>query len=282
MTFMPVPPDTATNPEEGSGSESFYRRHMLAIVAFFVAMAFLAAPWSFELKAHAAMHGLCAQTPSSLLLFRRPSAAVRWANDRYILRLLSTVIILVAMGRHRAAGLPSIGSSIGLLTFVAAMALDGFNSLFFDLGKWHPYTPSNEYRLLTGWMAGIGIGTIIVMLAGMTLWRRPRTRERVIPRWWFPIAMLLPLVPVRLLIGTGSDAIFYPYSFLLMVSAVVAFTTLVLVTTLMLLNRENRYERFDQLRMLTAISVVIAIALILAIGGGRFWLEAVTHAPALV
>jgi uncharacterized membrane protein len=282
MTFMPVPPDTATNPEEGSGSESFYRRHMLAIVAFFVAMAFLAAPWSFELKAHVAMHGLCAQTPSHSFFFDGRALPFDGRMTGIYSGLLSTVIILVAMGRHRAAGLPSIGSSIVLLTFVAAMALDGFNSLFFDLGKWHPYTPSNEYRLLTGWMAGIGIGTILVMLAGMTLWRRPRTRERVIPRWWFPIAMLLPLVPVRLLIGTGSDAIFYPYSFLLMVSAVVAFTTLVLVTTLMLLNRENRYERFDQLRMLTAISVVIAIALILAIGGGRFWLEAVTHAPALV
>jgi hypothetical protein len=50
----------------------------------------------------------------------------------------------------------------------------------------------------------------------------------------------------------------------------------------MLLNRENRYERFEQLRSLTAISIVIALALILAIAGGRFWLEAVTNAPPLV
>jgi uncharacterized membrane protein len=282
MTFMPVPPDSASFHEEGASAEPFYRRHMLAIVAFFVAMAFLAAPWSFELKAHAAMHGLCAQTPSHSFFFDGRALPFDGRMTGIYSGLLSTVIILVAMGRHRAAGLPSIGSGIVLLVFVAAMALDGFNSLFFDLGKWHPYTPSNEYRLLTGWMAGIGIGTVIVMLAGMTLWRRPRTRDRIISRWWLPIVLLLPLIPVRLLIGTGSDAIFYPYSLLLMASAVVAFTTLVLVTTLMLLNRENRYERFDQLRMLTAISVVIAIALILAIGGGRFWLEAVTLAPALV
>ena len=96
------------------------------------------------------------------------------------------------------------------------------------------------------------------------------------------MAMLLPIIPVRLLIRTGSDLIFYPYSLLLMGSAVVAFTTLVLVTTLMLLNRENRYEQFSQLRTLTAVSIVVAIAIILAIGGGRFWLEAVTNAPPLV
>jgi uncharacterized membrane protein len=282
MTFMPVPPETASIPEERAGSAPFYRRHVLAIVAFFVAMAFLAAPWSFELKAHAAMHGLCAQTPSHSFFFDGRALPFDGRMTGIYSGLLSTVIILVALGRHRAAGLPSASAGIVLLVFAAAMAADGFNSLLFDLGKWHPYRPSNEYRLLTGWMAGIGIGTVIVMLAGMTLWRRPRTKERVVSSWWLPAALLLPLAPVRLLMGTGSDAVFYSFSLLLMASVVVAFTTLVLVTTLMLLNRENQYERFDQLRALTAISVVIAVALILTIGGGRFWLEAVTHAPALV
>jgi hypothetical protein len=162
------------------------------------------------------------------------------------------------------------------------MAVDGFNSLFKDLGKWHPYQPSNDYRLLTGWMAGIGIGTVLVMLVGMTIWHRPRTSERVIGRWWMPLLLVIPIVPVRLLIGTGSDLIFYPYSLLLMASAVAAFTTLVLVTVLMLMNRENRFERFEQLRGLAVVSMLIAIGVILAIGGGRFWLEAVTHAPPLV
>ena len=282
MTFMPVPPDTASISDDVVRPEPFYRRHLLSIVAFFVAMAFLAAPWSFEQKAHAAMHGLCAQTPSHSFFFDGRALPFDGRMTGIYSGLLSTVIILVALGRHRAAGLPSVGAGIVLLGFVGAMALDGFNSLFFDLGKWHPYAPSNEYRLLTGWMAGVGIGTVVVMLAGMTLWRRPRTKERVVPRWWLPMAMLLPIIPVRLLIGTGSDLIFYPYSLLLMGSAVVAFTTLVLVTTLMLLNRENRYEQFSQLRTLTAVSIVVAIAIILAIGGGRFWLEAVTNAPPLV
>ncbi len=120
---------------------------------------------------------------------------------------------------------------------------------------------------------------IVLMLVGMTIWHRPRTRERVIGRWWIPFLLILPIVPVRLLIGTGSDLIFYPYSLLLMASAVIAFTTLVLVTALMLMNRENQFERFEQLRGLAVVSMLIAIGIILAIGGGRFWLEAVPHAP---
>ena len=281
MTFMPVPPDAATV-SDGSQGGPIYRRHLLPIVAFFIVMAFLAAPWSFEAKAHAAMHGLCAQTPSHSFFFEGRALPFDGRMTGIYSGLLSTVIVLLLLGKQRSAGLPSLGAGFVLIGFGGAMALDGFNSLFKDLGKWHPYEPSNEYRLLTGWMAGIGIGTILVMLVGMTIWKRPRIRDRVLPRWWMPFALLLPLIPVRLLIGTGSDLIYYPYSLLLMSSAVIAFTALVLVVTLMLLNRENQYERFDQLRTLSALSILIAIALILAIGGGRFWIEAVTNAPPLV
>lgn len=267
---------------DGSSGEPFYRRHLLAIVSFFVAMAFFAAPWSFELKAHAAMHGLCAQTPSHSFFFDGRALPFDGRMTGIYSGLLSTVIILVAMGRHHAAGPPSLAAGVLLISFAGVMGLDGLNSLIADLGKWHPYAPSNKYRLLTGWMAGIAIGTVMVMLVGMSIWRRPRTRERVIPTWWLPFLLLLPVVPVRLLIGTGSDLVFYPFSLLLMGSALIAFTTLVLVTAVMLLNRENQFERFGQLRPMAAASMLIAIAIILAIGGGRFWLEAVTHAPPLV
>ncbi len=279
MTFMPLPPEAVDANPKG---EPFYRRHLLALVAFFIGMAFLAAPWGFEQKAHAAMHGLCAQTPSHSFYFAGRALPFDGRMTGIYSGLLATVVILVVMGRHRAAGMPSVAASVLLLAFIGAMAVDGFNSLLRDLGKWHPYAPTNEFRLITGWMAGIAIGTIMVMLVGMTLWKRPKTRERVMPHWWMPMLMLLPLVPVRLLIGTGLDAVFFPYSMILMASAVLAFTTLVLVTMVMLMNRENAYERFEQLRGLTAISIVIAIFIILAIGGGRFWLEAVTHAPPLV
>jgi uncharacterized membrane protein len=282
MLYVPAPPEPAAAGIESKIAPPFYRQHLVAIAAFFVAMAFLAAPWSFELKAHAAMHGLCAQTPSHSFFFEGRALPFDGRMTGIYSGLLSTVLILVALGKHRSAGLPSIGAGTLLLAFVGAMAVDGFNSLFKDLGKWHPYQPSNDCRLLTGWMAGIGIGTVLVMLVGMTIWHRPRTSERVIGRWWMPLLLVIPIVPVRLLIGTGSDLIFYPYSLLLMASAVAAFTTLVLVTVLMLMNRENRFERFEQLRGLAVVSMLIAIGVILAIGGGRFWLEAVTHAPPLV
>lgn len=282
MTYMPAPPDAAQNATDQSADAPFYRRHGVAMVAFFVMMAFLAAPWPFEEKAHAAMHGLCAQTPSHSFFFHGRALPFDGRMTGIYSGLLATFLILAFAGRHRRAGLPSIGACIVLVGFAAAMALDGFNSLLTDLGKWHPYTPSNEYRLLTGWMAGVAIGTVMVMLIGMTFWKRPRVDQQVIDRWWWPLVLLLPILPVRALIGTGSDLVFFPYSLLLMGSALLAFTTLVLVMTLMLLNRENSVEAFPQIAGKAAISILIAVAIILAIGGGRFWLEAAIGAPPLV
>ena len=281
MTFIPAPPETTSTADRVPASEPLYRRYSVAIVAMIASAAFLVAPWSFEHKAHAAMHGLCAQTPSHTFYFDGRALPFDGRMTGIYGGLFFTVAILFG-ARRRAAGLPSAGALVVLVLFGGAMAIDGFNSLLTDLGKWHPYTPSNELRVITGWMAGIGIGAVMVMLVGMTLWYRPRTSQRVLGGWWMPFALMLPIIPFRLLMGVDMNVIYYSLSILLMTSAVIAFTTLVLVTLVMLRNQENRYERFAQLRSMTAVSMLIAIAIILAIGGGRFWLEAVTHAPALV
>lgn len=282
MTFIPAPSESNQSATRLGKREPFYRRYLVAIVAGLAGIVFLAAPWSFEHKAHAAMHGLCAQTPSHTFFFDGRALPFDGRMTGIYGGLFFTVVILVAMARHRAAGLPSTGAGVLLLIFFGSMAVDGFNSLLTDLDKWHPYAPSNELRVITGWMAGIGIGAVMVMLVGMTLWNRPKTSARVIEHWWEPFALLLPIIPIRLLMEFGTDFVYYPLSVLLMSSAVIAFTTLVLVTMVMLMNRENQFERFAQLRSMTAVSMVIAIAIILAIGGGRFWLESVVGVPALV
>jgi len=282
MTYLPTPPDSAPGAIHPASVQPFYRRYIVGLSGLFVLLIFLLAPWPFESKARAAMHGLCAQTPSHSFYFGDRALPFDGRMTGIYAGLLVTVIVLVLLGRHRAAGVPSPGTSAVLLLFGAAMAIDGFNSLLTDLGRWHPYMPSNEYRLLTGWMAGVGIGVVLVMLVGMTVWRRPRTREPVVSRWSIPIALVLPVIPMRMLIGTGAELVYYPLSFFLMASAVMAFTALVLVTVLMLRNKENQFEHFEQLQGTTMVSMFVAIAIILAIGGGRFWLEAITHAPPLV
>ena len=187
--------------------------------------------------------------------------------------LLVTCLILLGLGRSRAAALPSVGAGVLLLLFLGAMALDVLNSLMTDLDRWHPYTPSNDLRLLTGWMAGVGLGTLLLMVTGMTLWQRPNVSMRVLPSWWWPIALLLPCIPAWLLLRTGSKLVYYPASLLLIAAAVTAFATLAVCAIVMLRNRDNIYFRGAQLVPLAAVGVLIAVAILLAMSGSRFWLE---------
>jgi hypothetical protein len=47
----------------------------------------------------------------------------------------------------------------------------------------------------------------------------------------------------------------------------------------MLRNQDNRYDNFGQIAPLAVIGIVVALGLLLALGGGRFWLEAALHLP---
>jgi uncharacterized membrane protein len=266
---------------EGS-SERYYLRHAFSVAALLAVIAFLLAPWPFEIKAHAVLHGICGQTADHTSSF---DGKLLPLDDRCVgiySGLLSTFLILMALGRKRAAGLPSPAAGVVLALFLGALAVDGFNSLFTDLGLSHPYTPSNGLRLLTGWMAGIGIGTLMAVLTALVLWQRPRTDDRVLPSWWWPLLLLLPVVPAWILIGTGSSVVYYPYTLFLMLSAIVAFSTLALCTVVMLRNKENVYDRIGQLTPLATLAMFAAIGVLLALAGARFWFEAATHVPALV
>jgi uncharacterized membrane protein len=187
--------------------------------------------------------------------------------------LFSTFLILIGLGRSRAAALPSIGAGILLVIFLVAMALDGLNSLMTDLDRWNAYTPSNDLRLLTGWMAGVGLGTVLTMVTGMTLWQGPKITMRILPSWWWTIALLLPCLPAWLLLRTGSKLVYYPASLVLIAAAVTAIGTLAVCSVVMLRNRDNSYSGLPQIAPLAALGTLIAVGILLGMSGGRYWLE---------
>jgi uncharacterized membrane protein len=273
MALLPTPMDSESIEEPGTLASGVIRRHALTAVVLVLTAAFFGAPWSFEEKAHAVLHGICGQTPSHTLTFQGMALPLDTRCVGIFGGLLVTFLLLALFGRHRAAGLPSIGAGILLLVFLGAMAVDGVNSLLTDLERWHPYTPSNDHRLLTGWMTGIGLGTLICMIIGMTLWRRPKSSSRVLPSWWWVVLLLLPCLPAWLLLRTGSRIVYYPGSVLLIVAAVVAFAALSICATVMLRNRDNSYASFREVVPVAALGVVVAVAILLALSGGRFWLE---------
>lgn len=279
MAYIPAPTHHEESEGSGQGARGDLWRHLLVLAVMASVAVFLLAPWSFEQKAHAILHGICGQTESHTLVFGERLLPLDTRCVGIFGGLFCTMILLTALGRHKAAGLPSVGAGVLLLAFLCAMALDGVNSLITDLGNRHPYSPSNDLRLLTGWLAGVGLGSILIMVTGMTIWRAPRMRVRILPSWKWPILLALPCVPVWLLLRTGSAVIYYPVSMALIASAIVAFGALAVCAIVMLRNQDNSYDRFDQLAPFVMVGFLIALAILLFLGGGRFWIESALGLP---
>ena len=73
---------------------------------------------------------------------------------------LLTLSWLAAHRNGRYSGTPSRATILTCLALIAVMGIDGFNSLFTDLGLPHLYAPSNVLRLVTG----VGAGSALVAL----------------------------------------------------------------------------------------------------------------------
>ncbi|MBX3069560.1 MAG: DUF2085 domain-containing protein [Thermomicrobiales bacterium] len=257
------------------------QRYLAPIAAAIAVGVFLAIPMPLSQKAHAFLHGICAQRPSHTLAFGDGLLPFDARMTGIYTGFLAAMIVLIATGRHRHAGLPSIGAGLVLLAMVGTMAVDGFNSLFTDAGLATPYAPDNRLRVLTGAAAGIGLATILTMLMGMTLWRRPQVRKRVVSRWWEPMALFVATLPLIALLATGWSPLLAPLTLVLVASAVLAFSGLAMVTALLLTNKENRFERAGEVQGYAVIGGMLGIAAIGILAAGRFAFEAWTNAPPL-
>ena len=188
-------------PSDGTGPG----RHFLPILAGGLLLLFLAAPWPLEHKAHAALHGLCAQRPSHSLSFDGRTLPFDARMTGIYGGFLTAAIYLTARRRYLAARLPTWPVMATLALFVAVLAVDGFNSLLLDLGHWHPYGPDNRLRLFTGLTTGTTLAVVMAYVAAISLWRRPRLDQRVVQaRDLASIAVCMAPVAALALSGAGS------------------------------------------------------------------------------
>jgi len=87
------------------------------------------------------------------------------------LGVLTGLVTMYAMGRRRAANLPSTLVLVVLILFVVAWGLDGVNSyLTFFPGAPHLYEPRNWLRLTTGTLEGIALASVVLPVFNQTMW----------------------------------------------------------------------------------------------------------------
>lgn len=224
-----------------------------------------------EWKMYAVVHGVCAQQHNIFLGDLQFPLCAR--NSGIYLSFLLTTLSLYAIGRGRAGGLPPWPIVATLVLFVAIMAVDGFNSLFVDLGQPHLYPPDNFLRTLTGMGMGIAIATILHIVLVKTLRKDVDDLQPVLKNWW----ELLGIMGLNLLV---LAAIYGNLSFMFWPLALLAFfgiTGVLYLVALLLTSLVMGYEgTVTDLRQLARPAVVAIVPTLLILGSMswlRFWLE---------
>lgn len=240
-----------------------------------LAAAFVALPWPVESKALAALHGLCAQQPTHSFYF----GDHRLPFDARMTGIYSgfavAALVLLLRGRWRAAGLPSAGVLVVLLAGIAALAVDGVNSTLVDAGIWHAYDPRNELRLATGLLTGTALAVLVWLLVGQIGFSRPGRRPGASLRGFRDLGVVLGAQSLMaVVVLSGWNPLRVPLTLVLMVSALLALTGLMLAFVLLLARRESRARRTADLAGPATLALVFALLLMGGLAIGRFLLEA--------
>lgn len=249
-----------------------------AALAVIGAGAVLFWPGGFADKARLLLHGLCAQTPSHSFSFGGLLLPFDARMTGIYGGALVTLLVLVRGGGRPRAGFPPMRIMVVLGLFVLALAADGFNSLFTDLGLPHPWQPRNELRLLTGYATGVTLAVVLAWLLASTTWRLS-TREPVVGSWRPLVVAWIPFVPYALVLLAGAPWAYVPLSLLLVLSAWVVLSTLTLSMILLALRWDDRIRDAAQLHLPGTLAGLAGLGVMLLLAFGRVWLERVAGIP---
>lgn len=241
----------------------------LVALAGLVAFGFTLAPGDLAATAYLALHGLCAQNPSrTFALGGLPLPVDARMTGLYLGALMAAGPLLLARQRGVVVGR---GWLVALVAGVAIMALDGLNSLRVDL--WQPawWPPDNRVRLVTGMLAGAGLGVAVAWLVKLALWpaAAPLLRPRDIVPW------SLGAVGGTVIVLGGSGWAFISVTLLLMIGAALTLTGLNLaVLGLALTPDGGTGARGSAPALLALLALTGALLEMAALASGRLALEA--------
>lgn len=215
-------------------------RSLLAAAAVASVAAFLAAPGSLVEKLRALDYGVCAQLPGHMLMPAGVELPLCARNTGIYTGVLLGTALLVAQGRWRWAAFPPRRCLAVLLLLVAAMAVDGANSVLKDLGLPHPYEPSNALRLLTGMGVGLSLAALALPIVATGFWQRRVARPSIAGSGDLA-AYLGAGFAVALVILTQWAPLLYPIAIVSTLGLLLAICTMNVVLLTMALRLERAY-----------------------------------------
>jgi uncharacterized membrane protein len=249
------------------------RRYPLWLaVSAAVGLVFFASPGDYTSTSYRVLHGLCAQTPSHTIHFGdRPLPFDARMTGIYggVIVTLATLLVRRRMFHY---GNPPRRVVMLLGAFVVGMAFDGFNSLFTDLDIWHPWESSSISRVVTGYGVGVALAVALCWLLSSSTWRMSKPEAGV----GSPRDLVVPAVGLAaygVLLVWSPSWLHLPVSMMLVISAWITVTMLVLVIVLLALNLDSSVRSIRELHVPVAMAGLLAVTVMLGLAGLRFWVE---------
>lgn len=222
-------------------------------------------------KMYAVVHGICAQQHN--IFFGNMQFPICARNSGIYSSFLITTVYLWAIGRGRAGRIPPWPISAILLAFVVIMAIDGFNSLFVDLGLPYFYAPRNSLRTLTGMGMGVGIAVMLLLIFNTTLRTNVDDQQPVLRNLVELGGVLLINFLVLVALYGNLELLFWPLAFISFFGIVgVLYLVNVLLVSLFM-GYEGRVTTLIQLARPATIALVPTLVILAVLSALRFWLE---------
>lgn len=224
-----------------------------------------------EWKMYAVVHGVCAQEHHILLGGMTFPLCAR--NSGIYISFLLTTIYLWVIGRARAGRLPPLAISLALVAFVGIMGVDGFNSLFVDLGLPHLYTPDNLLRTLTGMGMGVSIAVVVHLVLNLSLRKDVDDRMRALNNWGELGGILLINFLILAAIYGNLDFMFWPLAFIAFLGIIGVLYIVSLLLTSLVMGYEGKVTSLLQLARPATVALIPTLIILGALSWLRYWLE---------
>ena len=199
-------------------------------------------------------------------------------SGQYLGALFGLVLLLI-LGRSKAAALPPTPIVVLLLGFLAVWAFDGLNSyLTFFPGLPHLYEPKNILRVTTGAMQGVALIALVWPFYNAGMWAHPSPQRSI--RNWREVGLLaLIIVVIVALVTSDIQQLLYPLALLSVGGTVMMLTIVNTMLVTIALRRSGTVERWRDALPLLAGGLALATLEIIAINVVRAWLTSKLGLP---
>jgi uncharacterized membrane protein len=214
------------------------------------------------------MQGVCSQQHNLFLAGMQLPICARCTG--IYMTVVTTMGMLLALGRGRAGGLPPWHILAALGAFVLIMGVDGINSLFNEVNAPVAYAPRNDLRALTGLGMGMTMGVMLLLIFNLSLRADVDNQQPLLRNWWEVGGMALLNLLILVAVFGSIDLLFWPVAALSVLGMAGALYVVNLVVVAVVLGYANLITRPSQLARPATLALLPTLVLL----GGFAWLRA--------